>query len=187
MNSGERYVDGFIFATKDDAQIAREEIKKIRYISEKMDYNHPEAILAIYNKMIQNQLFVTPVGYTFLRETQLFLLRNQEIKDEEVLDISMRTVFGERHREPVKMDAVYIQPKKPKDYKKRADFLSAICTLLVLMVLAMFAISLNSNRPNILNYERVLTDRYASWEEDLTEREAVIREKEEELLIDTQE
>ena len=47
----------------------------------------------------------------------------------------------------------------------------------------MFAITLNADQPNVLNYEKVLTDRYASWEQDLTEREQVIREKERELKI----
>ena len=40
---------------------------------------------------------------------------------------------------------------------------------------------------NILNYEKAVTDRYASWEQDLTEREAAVREKERELRIGTEE
>ena len=50
--------------------------------------------------------------------------------------------------------------------------------LLVAAVIAMFVITLKSDHPNILNYERTLQDRYASWEQELTEREAVLREKE---------
>lgn len=183
MASSERYVDGFMFATKEDAQIAREEIKKIRYISEKMDYAHPEAVLAIYNKMIQNKIFITPVGHAFLRETQLFLLRNSEVNDDEILDISLNMVFGDRHRTPAKADAVYIQPKEGINYKKKSDFLTILCVMLVMMVLAMFSIALNSNRPNILNYEKVITNKYATWEQELSEREAEIREKEETLEI----
>ena len=39
-----------------------------------------------------------------------------------------------------------------------------------------------SDNPNILNYKQVLTNQYASWEQNLTERENRIREKEQELL-----
>ena len=49
---------------------------------------------------------------------------------------------------------------------------------LVLLVIAMFAITLTGKNPNILNYERALTDQYAGWEQELTEREAAVREKE---------
>ncbi len=38
-----------------------------------------------------------------------------------------------------------------------------------------------------MNYEKAVTDRYASWEQDLTEREAAVREKERELRIGTEE
>ena len=55
--------------------------------------------------------------------------------------------------------------------------------LLVLAVCAMFTIALNSENPNILNYERAVRDKYASWEQELTQREQTIREKERELRI----
>jgi len=45
-------------------------------------------------------------------------------------------------------------------------------------VIGMFAVAYTSEHPNILNYERVIVDKYASWEQDLTEREDAIREKE---------
>ncbi len=48
----------------------------------------------------------------------------------------------------------------------------------VLLVIAMFAITLTGKNPNILNYERALTDQYnLSWEQELTEREAAVRGK----------
>lgn len=53
--------------------------------------------------------------------------------------------------------------------------------LLGILVAAMFWITLNSNNPNILNYKRKITNEYASWEQDLTERENAIREKESSL------
>ena len=59
--------------------------------------------------------------------------------------------------------------------------------VLVLLVIAMFAITMTGKTENILNYEKAVTDRYASWEQDLTEREAAVREKERELRIGTEE
>ena len=56
MDEEGREVDGFVFATLADANIAREEIKKVKYIAEKLDYQNPESILTIYNKMIVNRV-----------------------------------------------------------------------------------------------------------------------------------
>ena len=52
---------------------------------------------------------------------------------------------------------------------------------LVVALIAMLVIAVVSDNPNILNYERVLQDKYASWEKELDEREELIREKELEL------
>ena len=50
--------------------------------------------------------------------------------------------------------------------------------LLVLAIAAMFYISFASEQPNIFNYEQVLTNKYASWEQELTQWEKELREKE---------
>ncbi|MGN0402770.1 MAG: hypothetical protein ACI4HQ_11020, partial [Acetatifactor sp.] len=72
----------------------------------------------------------------------------------------------------------------PEDTEKTKQYLIISLILNVLLVVAimvMFRITLKSNNPNVLNYERVITDKYATWEEELTERERIIREKEKEL------
>ena len=56
--------------------------------------------------------------------------------------------------------------------------------LLMIAIIAMFTITLESDNPNVLNYERALTDRYASWEQELTEREQAVRQRERELQIE---
>ncbi len=75
---------------------------------------------------------------------------------------------------------------KPADQKKEKSQLFHVSIVLnialVVAVIAMFIISLNSEQPNILNYEKALVDRYAGWEQELTEREQAVREKERQLL-----
>jgi hypothetical protein len=65
--------------------------------------------------------------------------------------------------------------------KKPYPVLLIVNVILVVMVLVMFFIALSGNQPNILNYRRVITDEYANWEQELTEREAQLREKEKEI------
>ena len=53
--------------------------------------------------------------------------------------------------------------------------------ILILSVIGMFFISMTSSNPTILNYEAKLLDKYAAWEQELTEREQEIRAKEDRL------
>ena len=56
--------------------------------------------------------------------------------------------------------------------------------LLVIAIIAMLVITLSSDQPNILNYETALQNRYSTWEQELTERERAVREKEDSLGIE---
>jgi len=56
--------------------------------------------------------------------------------------------------------------------------------VLVLAVGFMFYIAYTSEHPNVLNYKRNLVNKYAQWEQELSEREKEIREKERNLMID---
>ena len=53
--------------------------------------------------------------------------------------------------------------------------------ILVVCVVAMFAMTLTSDSPTIVDYQSKLLNRYASWEQELTEREKAVSEKEQEL------
>ncbi len=61
--------------------------------------------------------------------------------------------------------------------------LSLIFNVIFLVsIIFMFCINSTINSPNILNYEVMLQDRYASWEQDLVERENSVIKREQKLL-----
>ena len=73
--------------------------------------------------------------------------------------------------------------KKELQEKQHQLRLSLIVNaVLVLGLIAMFFIALRSEQPNILNYEKNIKDRYAAWEQELTEREPAVRKMELELI-----
>ena len=183
MADDSREVDGFVFATAADAQIAREEIKKIKYISDKLNYEEPESILEIYNKMITNRIFVTPIGQNFLRGMQMYLYGNAQIDDSKIMNIPLYIIFGQRAGELSKLDKIYVQPKEKKNYHKQYITSVWVCITLVIAVLLMFTVSLNAKNPNIVNYKTALENQYSEWEQELTERETAVREKEAELQM----
>lgn len=180
-------VDGYLFLTEKDAQLARAEEQRIAYLEERIDYSSPESIRYIYEKTIHERLFKTPVGLRYLKKLRDFLLSRPEIDPESVMEIPLYVAFDGGLREQTSPARTRVTPskKRDKDKEKNRFLLSvALNVMLVIAIIAMFAISFASDQPNIVNYERVITDKYASWEQELTEREQAVREKERELKID---
>ncbi len=176
-------VEGFTFYTERDAQLAMQEQKKIEYLEKRMDYNNLESILQIYKKAVWDRIFKTPVGLFYLKNLQQFLLEQQELAGRNIPAIPLYVTFDGEIRENLTVTRNRIEPSKKKKQSNALPLSILMNIALVVAVIVMFVITLNSDQPNILNYEKALTNRYAGWEQELTEREQVIREKERELKL----
>ena len=179
-------VGGYLFYTEKDAQLARAEEQKIEYLEARIDYSSPESIRYIYEHTIQERLFKTPVGLRYLQKLRDFLLAQPETEPGSIMDIPLYMAFDGELRENANPARERVVPsqKRDRDKEKSRFTLSVILNvLLVAAIVAMFYISYVSEQPNVVNYERTLTSKYASWEQELTEREQAIREKERELKI----
>lgn len=180
-------VGGFAFSSEEEAKQAKQEIEGVKFIKEKMDKDDPVAVLQLYNKMIRQNLFETVIGYSYLKDLQEYLWSVPSVNNEEILPIPIKHWVSADQ-----MKRSRPAPKKPKqtkeryiniDYKNRYRIMRGIAVVLAICIVAMFAISMTSNTPTILNYEQTLINRYAQWEQELNEREGQIREKEAELGI----
>lgn len=175
--------DGYEFAMKKDADMAKRERKKAEYLQQHIDYSQPASVLRIYEKAVKERLFRTPVGIAFLRELQMFLMESPEIDNNSIPPISLYTSFSGSLRDHSSPARNRIEPSAGKT--SSALPVSIIINIaLVIAIIAMFVITLSSDQPNVLNYENVITNRYASWEQQLKEREQAVREKERELKLE---
>lgn len=182
-----RTIEGYVFLNDKDAEMAALERRKIDYLEERMDYSQPDTILRIYEKAIHDRIFKTPVGLTYLKGIQDYLLEQNIVAPDEILPIPLYQSFGGELRENHNPAKKRIKPseKKEKESLGSALTISVILNgLLVLAIISMFAITLKAEQPNIVNYKRVLTDQYASWEQELTQREQAVREKELEMKLE---
>ncbi len=183
---------GFSFYTEEDGRLAEAEQRKIDYLEERIDYTRPEGILHVYNKAIQERLFKTPVGFSYLKKMQDYLLHQPQMDPERVQPIPLYEVYtdpGERERgKPSggteKQASPGVRRKKKEKQKAMFQISVALNILLALAVIAMFGIALQSDQPNIFNYKQALENQYSSWEQELTAREQAVREKERELDLD---
>ena len=177
-------VGGYLFSTEKDAQLAEAEIKKIEYLEARMDHAQPENILAVYKKLLYERVFKTPIGFQYLKKIRDFLLEQEQINASDVPAIPLYVNFGGEIRETTENVKNRIkQIDQKNENRKDKLFLSvALNFMLIVAVIAMFLIALKSDNPNIINYKQAITNQYSAWEQELKEREEVIREKEKELF-----
>lgn len=186
-DAGRFIAEGYSFYTERDAALAESERRKVEYLEARMDYNNPQSILRIYQKAIQERIFKSPVGVNFLKDLQKYLLNQPDIDSEAVDAIPLYASFEGEFREQTNPARSRVKPAPEKKPPKKSAALQISIILnigLVIAVIAMFSIALNANQPNILNYEKVITNRYAAWEQELTQREQEIREQERNLNIE---
>ena len=104
---------GFVFRTKKEAELAQREIEGTKYLRQKLDMENPNAVFSIYQNLLEQDLFETPVGYCFLKELRDYLLMIPAISNEEVLAIPIR--YPQTEEEEKKK-----RQKIRKNKKKRA-------------------------------------------------------------------
>ena len=171
---------GYEFACLDDAILAQSEIKKINYLKEHLDQGDANTVKALYDKAIDEKFFKTPVGIGFLTEMREYLIDTLDYAEDEVRAIPLYMFYDTTAAKKTETKA----DKKPEKKKERVGllFLSVVFNIALLIgVGIMFWIALNTNHPNILNYEAAITNRYAAWDQELTERERAVKQAEREL------
>ena len=178
-------VQGFRFTALADAKTAEEEYKKMVYISKRMNKDNPEEILAIYHKMIDNGLFVTPVGVDFLMRVREFLIGCGSIQPERIRPIETGSLFTQRARNEARAEN---RPRVTTDLveenrkiKRKYHIALAVAVISVCLVAAMFFVARSSDNPNIINYKSAIENQYSEWEQSLNEREKEIRLREDAL------
>ena len=158
----ERVVEGYLFNSAEDVQLAAQEKKKAEYLDKYLDYHNAENVLKVYKKALAEHIFKTPVGYDYLRKMQKFLLGCEGITEDDVPPIPLQHGYNVNAQRRIRPRV----QEKPAQEKKKISwpFLSLAANLiLALAVIAMFVITLQSDNPNILNYERTLGKRNGSW------------------------
>lgn len=175
----DRTVGGFVFGTQQEADLARKDEEKITFLESRMDYTKLETVRVIYQKAIENRIFETPVGYSYLLGIYN-MLKGQGMEDLEAVVLNAPLPRAREEQKPLKK----IEPSKVREVKVKLYASLTLNLILAGIVTAMFVIALKGSNPNILNYENALVNKYAAWEQELTERENAIREKERSLMIE---
>ena len=177
-------VDGFLFEDEETAQLARKEEEGVRFIKERTALDNPEVVLKLYKKLLDQELFVTPVGVRFLTELQNILLTSVYIARDEIPPIPVKMTEVEKKTEPVRVVEKIVEKSTGNgmDYKKPFYVTLFFAIVFAVSVFGMFIINaLSGNNVNIINYREEIIDEYSGWEAELEEREDRLERWEETL------
>ena len=187
-------VDNIVFYDRDLAMQAEKEWKKVKLLQEKLDEKNIANVAVMYQKAVEGNVFQTPVGMAYLLKLRQLLQENgyEDLAAEKKINCPLQSI-QEKQDDPVeeklqKRDAIWksrldVQQEKEAGLQQRCKKLKGVVVMLVILVLALFVISMTGKNPTIINYRSKIVNQYASWEQELKEREAVVREKEAQLGI----
>lgn len=175
-------VNGFLFGDKADVEIANQELSAIQFIEKKISGQSVETVLAVYQVALEKKMFRTPVGYCYLRDLQKRMIKGG-VDKERIPPISLYQVYNDAYKVQERPRRI-TQTKKEINPDRRLMRNSIWANIImVFIILVLFIITLTGENANVLNYRNVITNEYSSWEEELTNREQAVREKERELGI----
>ncbi|MBQ9141897.1 MAG: hypothetical protein IJX63_08930 [Lachnospiraceae bacterium] len=177
--------EGFLFLNGEDAALADKERKQVEYLEKHLDYKNAEQVLSVYQKLIEERTFKTPVGTIYLKHLQNYLLNKAYIAKERVTAIPVDEPCDRAGRAPrEKLQSVRVAAKRRQEQQATNHKISVILNfVLIAVILVMFWMTMQSETPNMVNYRVALENKYATWEQELTEREQEVRAKELELKI----
>ena len=173
---------GYHFLTEEDAEKANIDARKIEYIESHVNFSSLEGIRAVYEKAIENRIFKTPVGWNYLSRLRDKMVEMGE-NENNLTPIPMLVTFSHT---PLPDDYVPRQRIQRMPEKRRFPLLTLSITMnavMIALVIAMFMIANMSDTDNIMNYKRNVMNRYASWDQEISDREQAVREKERQLGI----
>ncbi|MCM1105603.1 MAG: hypothetical protein NC355_01540 [Blautia sp.] len=188
-------VEGFTFGTEEEARLAKKEAEGIKYILGRNDMEDPGTVLRLYNRLIEKEVFSTPVGFRFLGELRRGLLKLPYMQAEHLrpLPVYQPGKPAEEKREPLQAQTVKRRVMEEEEAEEEeaeveksyyrpflaSTFLAVVFALALLGVFIITAVS--KDNTTILNYENSLIDKYESWDRQLTERERELERREAEL------
>ena len=179
-NGEDLIVGGYRFATIADAETARMEEKKIENLEKHLDYRQPQNVLLVYNRALDNKVFLTPVGFAYLQKMQKELVK-WGVPADKIRPVPLYGTFSNKTENNSSIRKSFAARHPKIEYKGRFITSLLINVILVLLVAAMVAMSWRSDVPNIINYRRAVVDEYSQWEQELTERENALRKAKREL------
>ncbi len=170
--------EGFRFLNEADAKLAMKEKKQVEYLQQRLRSDKPAEIKSFYIKAINENIFKSPIGMEYLYQLYTYMIGQGIATKEELEPIPINHPCEKLVKPRKNVEEEKDKIKYHKSYLMASLFINF---LLVCAVLFMFYVAMSSSNPNILNYEKAITNQYAAWDEELTKREKEVKKREKAL------
>ncbi len=177
-------VNGFQFGSKEDVELAEQELSTVKYIEGRIQNRGSDTIMSVYKGAIERKMFRTPVGYAYMHDLQKKMAA-MGVRREDIPGVPLYQIYNNNLSEEVTPRRTITIPKRKKKSAiiRMNRTLIMVNIILILLIIALFVINIKGSTPTVLNYKYAIENEYASWEQELKERENAVREKERELNI----
>ena len=180
--AGKSYVvEGFCFKTEAEAENAKNELKGVKYMKERIDYINMSSALSTYNMINEKGLFKTPVGISFLYDVRKNIIENG-ILEEDVPPVKLET------SDKKSKTKIYTGQNEESIYKSRFINMIIVNVVLIITLILFAIIANNSENLNIINYHNRIEEEYqdrennlSQWSQELKLKEKELNERESEL------
>ncbi|MCR4649100.1 MAG: hypothetical protein K5776_08490 [Lachnospiraceae bacterium] len=179
--SKELIVGDYHFSSLEEAKAAKVEQEKIDKLNEKLINANPDILYKVYNKSIEKNTFKTPVGLEYLHHIKTLLEDDDTYKDV-IVPIPVNTQNYYNLTEAERKDNLKKYKKEADSFKNFFKWSLFINAILVVIIIALFAITSTSKNPNIINYENAVIDKYSAWETELKDKEKELNQREKDII-----
>ena len=202
-------IEGFYFDDAANAAKAEKEAETIRYIRSRTNFAKAEAVYAVYTKLIDNNVFSTEVGYSFLAELYHLLQDSGVYQENELPKIYISSKTAEKpiqktmesadteelsaEEEARIVEAVHKRTRSLQDssktqvrniremYRDKLRNYKIVIGVLAAVIIGMIAMVYFSDSSPLMNAEQKVLDKYAAWQEELQLQEQELKDWEAEL------
>ena len=181
-------ISGYEFASKEDYEKAKKEAESVMYIKAHTDMTDTQQVLKVYNKASDMKMFRTVIGYEFMHQLYAVLVKKKVMEPEYLKTIPVCKQAKEQElpedvESANRLSEQYrVLYEDSKEKRKQQKIIIAFLVLLIGLMMAMVYFNYNTYDEN------EVLDKYSTWEAELEEREAAVKEKEEGLgITDVQE
>ncbi len=183
MDKESLLVEGFVFPSYKEAQIAQKEQVNIDAIRNRMRGADGKTQYELYCKLMERDMFKTMVGYSFLYELRHKLMETYGYREQELPNIKL----------PKRMEYDKVAQLNQGKMETKLQHLMMIKTrmtitivALIFIIVGMFIIAAVNPNVGYINTENKILNKYSAWQEDLERREAAVKEKEEQLDMNSE-
>lgn len=166
---------GHTFDDEKQLIVAKKEAEAVEYLRSKTDFGNMNNLRKLYDRILDRNMMETVIGIEFLKEIRETLLSSGMFKEEqlrpipllpEVKKLKKRVESQKRSRERTLLERC----------ERQNTILKTVCFFLIVLVIAMFAIVLLGKRsPLAIRYEEQIVNKYASWAQEIREKEEYLR------------